>query len=224
MPVALARFGGQRIQYAPLGLPPSQAVQPRKAARDLVRVTKGLRRFPQAPRPVRCKAQAHRSTIEAGATRLPIEQPFVGVAPLAPFGYGYAQPVIQRDCLRHPVNSNVGRLRKSHQEPELKARKAANPSMLAGPKAGELIHDARLNGGMKNPNARLPRSAVARKAARSESRNECPARAAVRATMPRSGSLATAAIQQPGLLAPDPSCRPTRHSSGLASPSAEFQR
>ena len=51
--------------------------------------------------------------------------------------------------------------------------------MLAGPKAGGLIHDARLNGGINNPNARLPRSAVARKAARSESRNECPARAAV---------------------------------------------
>jgi len=51
--------------------------------------------------------------------------------------------------------------------------------MLAGPKAGGLIHDARLNGGMSNPNERLPRPAVARKAARSESQNEGPAHATV---------------------------------------------
>ena len=90
-----------------------------------------------------------------------------------------AQPVIPADWLRHPLNSNVGRLRKSHQEPGLKARKAADRSMLAGPKAGGLIHDARLNGGMSNPNERLPRPAVARKAARSESQNEGPAHATV---------------------------------------------
>ena len=107
MPVASARFGTQVIQYAPPALPPSQTVQPRKAARALVRVTKVLGRFPQASRPGRCTAQALSSAIEAEATRLQIEPPFVGVAPLSPFGYGYAQPVIPADWLRHPLNSNV---------------------------------------------------------------------------------------------------------------------
>ena len=51
--------------------------------------------------------------------------------------------------------------------------------MLAGPKAGGLIHDARLNGGMKNPNSRVPRFIAARKAAQSESQNEGPTHATV---------------------------------------------
>ena len=46
-------------------------------------------------------------TIEAGSAKLQIEQPFVCVAPLSRFGYGYAQPVIPADWLRHPLNSNV---------------------------------------------------------------------------------------------------------------------
>ena len=47
------------------------------------------------------------AAIEAGAAKLQIEQPFVGVAPPSRFGYGYAQPVIPADWLRHPLNSNV---------------------------------------------------------------------------------------------------------------------
>ena len=61
----------------------------------------------------------------------------------------------------------------------MNAREAANQRALAGQKAGWLEHEARLTGGMKNPNELLPALAVARKAARSESQNEGSARAAV---------------------------------------------
>ena len=63
---------------------------------------------------------------------------------------------------------------------KLKAREAANQRALAGQKAGGFDHDARLSGGMENPNELLPALVVARKAARSDSRIRYPARAAVR--------------------------------------------
>ena len=61
----------------------------------------------------------------------------------------------------------------------MKAQEAANQGALAGHQAGGFDHDARLTGGMKNPNVRLPALTFARKAARSESQNESSARAAV---------------------------------------------
>ena len=85
--------------------------------------------------------------------------------------------------------------------------------MLAGPKAGGLDHDARLNGGMKNPNAHLPRFVAARKAARSESQNESPALAT-------SGSQASVGLTSYG-------CKPTARlarSGGAVPPNPSFQR
>ena len=161
--------------------------------------------------------------IEASSTRLQSEPPFVGVAPPSRFGYGYAQAVIPADWLRHPLNSNVGRLRKSQGVRKLKAREAASQRTLAGQMAGWLEHEARLTGGMKIPTcacqgrlslARLP-----------DQNHKMKVRLVpMSAPMRQSGLSATAASKQPGLLASAAPCRPTRHSSGLASPSAEFQR